>query len=552
MLTDAEREIIKTVVRRFRNMKESTPRTLLVKRFKDPDAVDHLVKATVLRTHDGAANLWPMALAFEYCEDVDIQRLAKRSVEVVLQVLQNLFEVEMEKTDFTAADVETHARKMFDTIDPETVNLGLYLAQEFAGVFSGFSVNAKQEFVSLRISERIVRLRGFDSLWDEHIRQYSANLRREETFEMENQTERTPFGEEQIAVLISHSSRDKELAEALIELLRSGLGLLASQIRCSSVDGYRLPAGVNTDAHLRREIKSARVLIGLLTHNSLSSTYVLFELGARWGAELFMIPLLAGTKPEEMRGPHRVLNAMSCETDEQLIQLVEDIGKELDINPQSASSYLKQLRIVKALAESISVSSQTPSPAPRQPSLTSAYGVAKPQLIFLNTHAVRLRVGDYEGEGFYESKDLADPYGVVACFRNESSPGQRVVGADNVRAQVIYRDSNGVEIGEGVPRACWEGHKYDLIDFPVGQSHCAILMMVFNDGRLLVPWKERSRAGSWMGGDTITTRDSEFSKDAVALIEIRLIGETNDLLLPPLTFDFSIIEGKPCATLRHQ
>jgi hypothetical protein len=157
-------------------------------------------------------------------------------------------------------------------------------------------------------------------------------------------------GKESILVLISHSSKDAVLAEALINLLRSGLGLLASQIRCSSVDGYRLPAGVNTGDKLRKEIKSVNVLIGLLTPNSLSSTYVLFELGARWGAELFMIPLLAGIKPDEMHGPHSVLNALSCETEAQLIQLVEDIGRELSKSPQSAASYMKEVRAVKELA----------------------------------------------------------------------------------------------------------------------------------------------------------------------------------------------------------
>jgi hypothetical protein len=96
--TDVECEMVKTVVKRFLNMKESTPRTLLVRRFKDPDAVDHLVQSTVFRTHDGAQTLWPMALAF------------------VIRVLQNLFEVEIEKTDFTPADVEAHARKMYDTL----------------------------------------------------------------------------------------------------------------------------------------------------------------------------------------------------------------------------------------------------------------------------------------------------------------------------------------------------------------------------------------------------------------------------------------------------
>src|SRR5207247_750725 len=108
-----------------------------------------------------------------------------------------------------------------------------------------------------------------------------------------------PQTEPTILVMISHSSRDKDLAEVLIELLRTALNLAANQIRCTSVDGYRLPAGVDTHEQLRKEVKSARVLIGLLTPNSSSSSYVLFELGARWGAELPMIPLLAGTAPED-------------------------------------------------------------------------------------------------------------------------------------------------------------------------------------------------------------------------------------------------------------
>ena len=67
--------------------------------------------------------------------------------------------------------------------------------------------------------------------------------------------------------------------------------------------------------------------------------------------KLYMVPLLAGIKPEDMRGPDGVLNALSCETEEQLIQLVEDIGKELSIAPQSTTAYLSQVRKVKALAE---------------------------------------------------------------------------------------------------------------------------------------------------------------------------------------------------------
>jgi hypothetical protein len=106
-------------------------------------------------------------------------------------------------------------------------------------------------------------------------------------------------GGDQPLVLISHSSKDVDLASALVELLRAGL--LINRIRCSSVDGFRLPAGVQTDSQLRAEVNSTNVLIGLITPNSLASAYVMFELGARWGAGSFMIPLLAGVSTAEIR-----------------------------------------------------------------------------------------------------------------------------------------------------------------------------------------------------------------------------------------------------------
>lgn len=159
-------------------------------------------------------------------------------------------------------------------------------------------------------------------------------------------------------ILISHSAKDGKLAAALISLLRAGLGIHANQIRCTSVDGYRLPGGADTNDQLRLEINTARVLIGLLTPNSLNSTYVLFELGARWGAKRFMIPLLAGVNAAEMRGPQSVLNALSCETEAQIVQLVEDVGRELGIEPGSAASYLGVAQDMKRLCESVVPSSE--------------------------------------------------------------------------------------------------------------------------------------------------------------------------------------------------
>ena len=154
-------------------------------------------------------------------------------------------------------------------------------------------------------------------------------------------------------VFISHSSKDEALALALVELLRAGLGLLANQIRCSSVDGYRLPVGVNSERKLREEVNAAKVVIGLITPSSLSSYFVMFELGARWGTDLFLAPLLAGVKASQLSGPLNLLNALSANNDAQLCQLLSDISKTQGLTLQDTSAYLRHVAAVKLLADDI-------------------------------------------------------------------------------------------------------------------------------------------------------------------------------------------------------
>lgn len=154
-----------------------------------------------------------------------------------------------------------------------------------------------------------------------------------------------------VLVLISHSGKDANFAEAVTSLLRSGVGLLADQIRCSSVNGYRLPVGVHTEDQLRDEVNAANVVVGLITPNSQSSHFVMFELGARWGRKLFIAPLLAGVAPDELQAPLNLLNALSADSESQLIQFVENIAKRLNKAPQSVAAYLSEIATVQNLAK---------------------------------------------------------------------------------------------------------------------------------------------------------------------------------------------------------
>jgi hypothetical protein len=146
---------------------------------------------------------------------------------------------------------------------------------------------------------------------------------------------------QKIKIFISHNSQDINLVSALVDLLRSSLNIPSNDIRCTSLDGYRLPAGISVSDQIKTEIYESKAFIALLTPNSIKSEYVSFELGARWGANLPLFPIFAGgAKVEDVNNWLSNINALFCDTESQVIQLVNDIGRYLGCNIENASSYL--------------------------------------------------------------------------------------------------------------------------------------------------------------------------------------------------------------------
>src|SRR5260370_10987874 len=178
-ITEVEREMTKAVVTRFLNQKEPTARIPLVKKFKEPDALDRLVRCGILRSNDNV-QFFPTALAFHYCEEEAVRNLARESLQIVLHALQHLFETDEEEKEYTLAEIEAQARKMYDKVEPQNISLGLYLAQEF-GVFATLRVNPQQqsETLGLRIGESIIRIKDIRNAWDDTIKHRSSYLQRQ-------------------------------------------------------------------------------------------------------------------------------------------------------------------------------------------------------------------------------------------------------------------------------------------------------------------------------------------------------------------------------------
>jgi hypothetical protein len=121
----------------------------------------------------------PRASAFYHCGDSSALAFARKSTEIALRVLRDLFDRELEidnkdQKRFTREEVEKEARAIDFSVEPNMIFTGLYLAQEFS-VFSVIQSDDQQVgIVSFSLAERIYDIDNMD--WDQHIRRSNISL----------------------------------------------------------------------------------------------------------------------------------------------------------------------------------------------------------------------------------------------------------------------------------------------------------------------------------------------------------------------------------------
>jgi hypothetical protein len=148
-----------------------------------------------------------------------------------------------------------------------------------------------------------------------------------------------------IEVFVSHWSEDAKLATLLVDLLCSAIGLKKAQIRCTSVDGCKLPGGAHTSLQLRGEIRDSKVFLALITVGAVDSSYVLFDLGARWMIEKFSVPLVGPSAGYDER------HALKTTVRAEMLQMLEEVSKCLGRNLEPPASYDDKLQAVCAFRD---------------------------------------------------------------------------------------------------------------------------------------------------------------------------------------------------------
>jgi len=92
-------------------------------------------------------------------------------------------------------------------------------------------------------------------------------------------------------IFISHSSKDKEIVEDLIEILEV-IGVKHEDIFCSSIQGYGVSLGEDFLVRLKKELNEKVLVLFVLSQNFYDSPISLCEMGATWIKTNKHIPIL--------------------------------------------------------------------------------------------------------------------------------------------------------------------------------------------------------------------------------------------------------------------
>ncbi|MEZ5594320.1 MAG: TIR domain-containing protein [Gammaproteobacteria bacterium] len=136
-------------------------------------------------------------------------------------------------------------------------------------------------------------------------------------------------------IFISHSHQNDNAAKALVDFLLSSLSLEDSDIRCTSVPGHQLRFGKSIAELLKADISEAPVLIAMISKESVGSDWVLFELGAAWGLNRDLYPILGPSlQIKDLPGPLSAVPCVEIESPDapsRMSDLVQQLAEDLQV-----------------------------------------------------------------------------------------------------------------------------------------------------------------------------------------------------------------------------
>lgn len=146
-------------------------------------------------------------------------------------------------------------------------------------------------------------------------------------------------------VFISHSTKNKELVERVIELLQMGTGMGRQTIFCTSLN-ETLPTGEDFISIIKQNMKECEMVIALITPEYLQSRFCLMELGAAWVHASYLCPILAPDVDYKDLGdtPLKSLQMRKMDSDNDWFAIYDEIINRKIITVIDCTQFNRKLR----------------------------------------------------------------------------------------------------------------------------------------------------------------------------------------------------------------
>jgi hypoxanthine phosphoribosyltransferase len=155
------------------------------------------------------------------------------------------------------------------------------------------------------------------------------------------------------SVFISHSTADSDLAVALAQTFSKAL-IPNIRIVCTSSRDYTYPPGTPWNRQIPIDVAACQAHLALITPRGLGSTYFLMELGARWGVDKDIFPVVVpNVSLDQLRDFGFISNVEICNLADktsvyQLISRLQEMFNDRNVEP---SRYYQKVDSVVNLAE---------------------------------------------------------------------------------------------------------------------------------------------------------------------------------------------------------
>jgi hypothetical protein len=152
--------------------------------------------------------------------------------------------------------------------------------------------------------------------------------------------------------------------------------------------------------------------------------------------------------------------------------------------------------------------------------------------------------------GFHSTDDQSKPNAAVVCIKNKSQDGE-VADLYDIRAALIFRDSSGEEIGNGIHRALWVNNHVSNASFDLEETKCVIVACVKHDtdGDIVGATAPYIRELPTNHGITPIVEAYELGEN-LETVELILLAKTSRVM-EPMVFEFFDDDGELGIRLAH-